>query len=622
MAAYFASMFDMSQLGENLFTASPLLNYTFGTILMLTLMCMVLGTLYDMRDRAAEWTAVEVAKARRAGGRAQLLNSIREEAGVNEPEEIRNAIAAERTIANYSKKSLPDFVTDRSICHTFVRTVMDEHGFIYASPWGPYDPLIPRHIRSQILGVHLLWLLTGEAVMCMYESPDIGCEDFESYEECISMTSPYNPEMNACLWQPDGLPRCSLIEPDPEDWSDPARAIAIVICMVVLEPFLIAVEWLYLNILNAPTAQQRSASEIELGREQQKFVWAALAQKLEDLSEEAQPDHPTAPVKKTDQDAVRFVVVPPHSPNMTSSFGMTFTTAAHGHVQIESISEESPLVGQLVVGDILLLFDGESTSHMTPADVSARLNEPTVTGRSFFVCSEHEDATARSNGQVSMTRRLGKKYEHDVAHFFEGSSLELEPSANAPPSTPVLGQDESTHRDALVLQKRVSLTHKLSRFFSISGQTDKKRPAEEDDAEFGVEDETVDETAQWPNPADKEAFGAYCEMITASECIAVMKRHGELKMALEILSAKNDATNATAEDTRRYKMVASMMEEFEKVRLENCLDSVIIYDARRYDMSCCHSISVGALVRKPRKYAQSLQAKPKRSAWSVLFVQR
>ena len=60
-------------------------------------------------------------------------------------------------------------MSDRSICHTFCRQLVNNHGWIAASAFGPYDPLVPRHIRTQILAIGLLWVLTAEAVLATFE---------------------------------------------------------------------------------------------------------------------------------------------------------------------------------------------------------------------------------------------------------------------------------------------------------------------------------------------------------------------------------------------------------------------------------------------------------------------
>ena len=58
-------MFDASNMLAALLNPNPLLVATFFTILALVILNMVLGIRADMRDNAAAWTHVEVAKMRR-----------------------------------------------------------------------------------------------------------------------------------------------------------------------------------------------------------------------------------------------------------------------------------------------------------------------------------------------------------------------------------------------------------------------------------------------------------------------------------------------------------------------------------------------------------------------------
>ena len=50
--------------------------------------------------------------------------------------------------------------------------------------------------------------------------------------------------------------------------------------MVVIEPFVVAVEWLYMSIFNAPVARRRSPAQLALAAEQQQHVWQALAREV------------------------------------------------------------------------------------------------------------------------------------------------------------------------------------------------------------------------------------------------------------------------------------------------------------------------------------------------------
>ena len=128
-----------------------------------------------------------------------------------------------------------------------------------------------------------------------------------------------------------------MIEPDPESWTI-ERIMAILICMVVIEPFVVAVEWLYMNIFNAPIARTRSSVQLAHGAEQQQHVWKALARELEAHGgamhgeEPRDKDEELGKVGQSrNRNAVRFVNAPvvPHG----TSLGVTFASAAHGHAK-------------------------------------------------------------------------------------------------------------------------------------------------------------------------------------------------------------------------------------------------------------------------------------------------
>ena len=59
--------------------------------------------------------------------------------------------------------------------------------------------------------------------------------------------------------------------------------------MVVIEPFVVAVEWLYMSIFNAPVARRRSPAQLALAAEQQQHVWHALAREVRPLFSHACP---------------------------------------------------------------------------------------------------------------------------------------------------------------------------------------------------------------------------------------------------------------------------------------------------------------------------------------------
>lgn len=84
----------------------------------------------------------------------------------------------------------PEFVQEHSLCTTFRRVLMENHPILEAFAWGPFDPVVPKYIRVQVLALTLLWLMAAEALLYMMLYPDLGCNDFPTEAECIGMTSP------------------------------------------------------------------------------------------------------------------------------------------------------------------------------------------------------------------------------------------------------------------------------------------------------------------------------------------------------------------------------------------------------------------------------------------------
>ena len=147
-------MFDASNMLAALLNPNPLLVATFFTILFLVFLNMALGIRADMRDNAAAWKHVEVAKVRRTTKHKSLKNiemeQLRTETGVAETTEMKAKIEATRTVANYAESSLPDFVDEHSLCHSFGRALVENHEWVAASAWGNYDPIVPKYIRAQV----------------------------------------------------------------------------------------------------------------------------------------------------------------------------------------------------------------------------------------------------------------------------------------------------------------------------------------------------------------------------------------------------------------------------------------------------------------------------------------
>ena len=182
--------------------------------------------------------------------------------------------------------------------------------------------------------------------------------------------------------------------------------------MVVIGPFVVAVEWLYMSVFNAPVARTRSAAQLALAAEQQQHVWQALARELaahggtmHDAAEppprggegdeeldawiDAWDGGDGLPPQPRQRDPVRFVVAPVVAHG--TSLGVTFTSAAHGHAKVASLAPRSPLVGKLWPGDVVMLLDGESTTQLAPDEVQRRLDDAPEVEHSLLICAEEDE---------------------------------------------------------------------------------------------------------------------------------------------------------------------------------------------------------------------------------------
>ena len=76
------------------------------------------------------------------------------------------------------------------------------------------------------------------------------------------VNTPFGRKMMMQRIRPFWVRFTALIEPDPESWTI-ERIMAILIIMFIVEPFTIAMEWIMLNIINAPVSRGRDAHTLE-----------------------------------------------------------------------------------------------------------------------------------------------------------------------------------------------------------------------------------------------------------------------------------------------------------------------------------------------------------------------
>ena len=207
-----------------LFEKNALLLWTFAALAGLALLSSAASVRADARDRAARWTPLEAAKEREHAGVAEV-DDLRVAAGVTSSG-IAAALANEHTHVRVPRFAGDATVlTETSVGATLVRVLHEAHSWISASPFGAYDPVVPRHIRTQLLAINVLWVMASEALMVLLLEPNMGCEEIRLRSDCLALMNPYNPVEHACAWDVSWPTPCLAAEPDsantwtPSAWS-------------------------------------------------------------------------------------------------------------------------------------------------------------------------------------------------------------------------------------------------------------------------------------------------------------------------------------------------------------------------------------------------------------------
>ena len=253
LAGSFGSMFAGAGAGAAVFLQNVLLLYTFSVMIGLSVASALIGIKRDRADKAAAAELAETrkqhAQERQAGPRmsaAYLEEALSHHdlAGVKEAHH-ELAVVNAKTYHELERESYPDWVHDSKMTATFIRAFSENHSFLVNSGLGPFSWQFPRPLRAVLLFTELLWVMVAQAVVFMLLFPDLGCEAFTTYDQCMSMTSPYG-DGDGCIWHPDlvgGLdPPCTNMEPDPDDQFSPVPLLLAVVAMTCVAPFVVLVQ--------------------------------------------------------------------------------------------------------------------------------------------------------------------------------------------------------------------------------------------------------------------------------------------------------------------------------------------------------------------------------------------
>ena len=561
LLGYFASTFSASSFGANMFAQNPELMITFGVMLIILLINIALGIKHDQQDHAAEWTVLESKKTRFEAGRLDL-EPLRVSAGVADSVEMRQAVQNEHTTAAFANASLPDFVTDKSSMGTITRVIAEEHSWVSASAWGAYDPSIPRHIKSQVLAIQILWVMVSQAVYRQFTNPDLGCGLYTTEDDCLVMDAAWPAEGNACVWDITLEEPCYTAPADTSNQFSLLNMLLIAVVMMCTKPFDVAVAWTYDLIFNAATARSRSKAMMDMASEQQRYVWSVITapgQEMEGADEG--PDEADAEEnaghdrkRKFNMHAIskgfkvggQFGAPPSAEGNADEEFpGLaTYTVIAPASrlglgflmcdltkfARVAYIDSSSPLVGKVRLGDMLVQIDDDAPIRQlgTVSRVGAVLLAREGCTRALHFVANRVAMDTEDQFKSMKLLPLRAPPDLDTALFADAEMMLH--GGGAPPIAE--NNNDAERQPSGVIKRTKSIVTSVA-------------------------------TGNLPSN-DKREFNAYVEMITARQCVAVLARQEELVEALVALEERSNSPDVIPAVLSERDAVAKLVTDFRK----------------------------------------------------------
>ena len=523
----FIDLLGPGQFTMKLFEKNALLLWTFAALAGLALLSSAASVRADARDRAARWTPLEAAKEREHAGVAEV-DDLRVAAGVTSSG-IAAALANEHTFAFHASQAMPQSFTETSVGATLVRVLHEAHSWISASPFGAYDPVVPRHIRTQLLAINVLWVMASEALMVLLLEPNMGCEEIRLRSDCLALMNPYNPVEHACAWDVGWATPCQKAEPDSANTWTPERMVAILAAMILISPCVSLTEKLFLNVFNAPRRRREpdaAAREREVA--QRRWVWNAIAAERSARDRPPPADRSVLAAARAlgERVATKFLVARAGDVGLHFCRADKFATVSDDDALrtrlcvVDRVEQSSPFHGVVACGDVLMQIDADVPVFALdgdPAKVAAvmlaREQNPT---RLLQFAADAADAKARAreaDDALWKERATGGKWPHAAIEIFGAPSapdaqVETEDeSAEAATRKPV-GRDEPI-TIGMALDIWAELTVERAAEFSItsSGNGAERVPPDatnlDDQIELVLCSSTSAFTSAFPEPADE-----------------------------------------------------------------------------------------------------------------------
>jgi hypothetical protein len=159
------------------------------------------------------------------------------------------------------EKSLPSVLQSRTFTERFTEEIKHYHRWIGVVFY--FSPNFPRVLRIISLVTNVLTMLFVQAITYKITNPDDGsCEILTTETTCLSAKSPFNSADSKCYWVA-GYRKGTCHFSEPADNLTVILFVAI-FAAIISAPIALAVDWLVMNILSAPTKKYYGIQSLDM----------------------------------------------------------------------------------------------------------------------------------------------------------------------------------------------------------------------------------------------------------------------------------------------------------------------------------------------------------------------
>ena len=154
-----------------------------------------------------------------------------------------------------AEQALPAILRSNQLSNRVTDEIKHHHKYIGIIFF--FSSSFPRTLRVLSLAMNVIIMLFMQSLTYSLTNPDDGlCETYQSSQECLDPRSPYATGESKCFWTAE-TSECALSEPDS---SMKVILFVAIFSALMSTPIALAVDWVILSVLAAPTQQPKTNS--------------------------------------------------------------------------------------------------------------------------------------------------------------------------------------------------------------------------------------------------------------------------------------------------------------------------------------------------------------------------